>query len=83
MNLSVWLGASDTEIEGEWYWMDENDAKHNASSIQWNKDRKQPDGDKRENCLMLRMFGSNAKLHDGNCEDKRKFLCQRLQRGDN
>jgi len=82
--LKVFLGSiGRCDSEGNWYWLDENDAKHDASTIQWDTDSdpRQPSGGTSQNCLVAipKNTKHTTRLHDGNCNYQRKFLWQRQQ----
>ena len=76
----MFLGASDADTEGEWYWMDENDSKLDGSSILWSSG--QPDTLDRRDCLVSvpNTMTGTTELHAASCSIERYFLCQRQRK---
>ncbi|XP_053199779.1 ladderlectin-like [Scomber japonicus] len=64
----TWLGGSDAEQEGTWFWSDGTP----FSFTNWSPG--QPDGHKNANCLVINYGGGN-KLDDQPCKHKRPFVC--------
>ncbi|XP_062301394.1 galactose-specific lectin nattectin-like [Scomber scombrus] len=64
----TWLGGSDAQQEGTWFWSDGSP----FSFTYWSPG--QPDGGKRANCLVMN-FGGGKKFDDQPCHHKRQFVC--------
>ena len=66
----VWLGATDTAVEGEWRWT----AADNSLLTYFNWDGSQPSDGAGENCVEIR--GSERRWNDDVCSKLEKFVCQ-------
>ncbi len=67
MEEKVWIGLSDTEVEGSWLWVDER------SLGEWNSwASDEPNGGRYENCVELDASGWNDKV----CSTLRPFVCK-------
>ena len=75
LHYRFWLGASDSDSEDEWYWINEDDEKENVSFKAWLPD--EPNGKTNENCLMMTKSGDWIDL---TCKHDGVPLCQVLQK---
>ena len=79
-----WLGGSDKEREGAWYWYDVNgqDTKASISTADAMWIAGDPnDKDGSENCLSFGYYGGNWGTIDSPCTWLRAFLCQITLKG--
>ncbi|XP_041636078.1 galactose-specific lectin nattectin-like [Cheilinus undulatus] len=64
----TWLGGSDAEQEGTWFWSDGTHFDFNY----W--DKGQPDNYLHAHCLLMN-YGGNKKFDDQPCSRTRPFVC--------
>ncbi|KAJ8316327.1 hypothetical protein KUTeg_006341 [Tegillarca granosa] len=68
----IWLDGNDLNNEGKWIWSYNNEP---IKLTYWHPN--EPNGKRRENCLMIHKFNGKWKWNDESCKTPLYFACQK------
>ncbi len=74
--FSIWLGATDEEIESVFVWVDDGDEEYKMSWTNWKAE--EPVGSQSQNCLIRQ--GSDGKWDDKECARNFPYFCETITR---